>query len=150
MVKFDYSTILHANNAYAVLGNENTLDSLFNLLRQNDLEDIYEEAGISKENRDIGYGTVKEFDMSSEAQECINYLGNTHGFSEDVLIRIKNVDDASEEYHEQLEHRIKEFHEKHSYDMNTPSTCVLVSGTDRLTKYDSTLSGRLYTPPELQ
>lgn len=59
MTKFDYKTILNVNCAYAVLGGENTLDSLFNLLHQNDLEDIYEEAGISEENRDIKYGTVK-------------------------------------------------------------------------------------------
>lgn len=88
--------------------------------------------------------------MRSEAKECIDYLGHQHGFSEDVLIRIRNVDDASEEHRENLEHRIKGFHERHSYGMDSPSTCVLVSGTDTLTKYDPTLSGRIYGPPEFQ
>lgn len=150
MVEIDYQLVLDVNRAYAVLGSESKLDSVFEFLKQNDLEAVYEEADIPEEHRDIQYHTVREFDMSdpSEAQDCIDFLGKSN-FSQDVLVRVRNADQSSEEHRESLEHRIKGFHESNSYMTDGIRTCVLVSGVDRLTKYDRTLSGRIFSPHRL-
>lgn len=152
MSQFDYKLVLDVNRAYAVAGSRRKLDDLFDFLRRNDFQQIYDDAGISEENRDIHYGTVKEFDMSnkSDAEKCTNFLNGRHSFRDDVLVRVRNADDAPEELREDLEHGIKTFHEQNSFKNGDPSTCVLVSGTDSLTKYDHTLSGRIFGPPELK
>lgn len=152
MVQFDYDLVRRVNRAYAVLGSSQTLDSLYHFLKAEEFEEMYDEVGISENHRDISYGTVKEFNLrdESEATQCVNFLGNNHSFEDNVVVRIRNADDAPDNLREKLEYNIKSFHEKNSYNPNTPSTCVLVSGTDSLTKYDFTLSGRIFSPSELR
>ena len=146
MVEIDYDLVRNVNKAYAAIGAEEDMDSLFSFLQAEDFQQIYEEAEISEEHRDLGYSVVKEFDMSNkeEAKDCVEFMGGRHGFTQDVLVRVKNVDDAPDDLDEDFGMIVKSFHENHSYDPDTPSTCVLVSGTDRLTQYDPSLSGRIF------
>lgn len=152
MVQFDYDLVSKANRAYAVQGSSGVLDELFRFLKSEEFGEMYDAAEISEKHRNLSYGTVREFDLKhkSEAEQCIEFLGGNYGFEDNVLVRIQNADEAPNSLREKLEHRIKSFHEKNSYDPNTPNTCVLVSGTDSLSKYDFTLSGRIFSPPALQ
>lgn len=153
MSQYDYELVLDVNRAYAVNGSEEPLDNLFTFLKQEDFEQIYDDADISEEHRDLGYGVVREFDMSTESgsQDAVDFLTDrTNNFEEDVLVRIRNADEAPDDLREDLEHAIKSFHETHSFDTHSPNTCVLVSGADSLTRHDFTLSGRIFSPPELR
>lgn len=153
MSQFDYKLVIDVNRAYAVNGSRGPLDDLFTFLKRGDFEEIYDDADISEEHRDLGYESVREYDFNNvqDAQECVDFMASRHDFEGDVLIRVRNADDAPEDIREDFEHAIKSFHEQNSFGPEDDvSTCVLVSGTDSLTQYDFTLGGRIFSPPELR
>jgi hypothetical protein len=94
---------------------------------------------------------VKEFnlDVESQAQKASDILSKAGNSNQTVGIRLKNYneDGVSEQDKKDIAHSIKGCWEKRASRFeNRPHTVIILSGDDTVTKYDSTLSGRIYSP----
>lgn len=87
---------------------------------------------------------VHNFDARSDGQDIANFLVKKHQFDGDVLLTIKNFEDAGESK-EDIGMSIKSYYESHFFGYQ-PKSLTLISGIDgSITRYDGTLNGGIKT-----
>lgn len=89
------------------------------------------------------FDETTEFDLETEAEDCLTFLRNSTQVDGDVGVRIRNFDMATTELKIDIARAIKGFWESNSFS-SSDDTIIIVSGTESLSQYENSLSGRVY------
>lgn len=87
-----------------------------------------------------------EFDLEGEAEEAAEFLKNSQSVQGEAGVRLRNYDAADRDTKVEIARAIKAFWESRSFMPDDPDTVIVVSGTQSLSEYEPSLSGRVYAP----
>lgn len=85
-----------------------------------------------------------DIDLEHQAEDALNFLNNHANFEGDLGLRLRNFDIPDDELLTEIAQQIKSFYESRSFHNDDPDTIIIITGTDSLSQYESSLRGRVH------